>query len=116
MEAFSGLAILATNMKTALDHAFMRRLRFVVSFAFPGLPERKRIWQQALPEEVPKDTIDYDRLARFSLTGGNIHSIAVNAAFLAARAGDKVTMPMLLAATRTELRKLEKPVNEAEFR
>jgi hypothetical protein len=116
MEAFSGLAILATNMKTALDNAFMRRLRFVVTFAFPGLPERKRIWQRALPPDVPKDEIDYDRLARFSLSGGNIQSIAVNAAFLAARAGDKVTMPMLLAATRTELRKLEKPINEAEFR
>jgi hypothetical protein len=116
MEAFSGLAILATNMRTALDHGFMRRLRFVVSFAFPGVPERKRIWQQALPTGVPRDVIDYDRLARFTLTGGNIHSIAVNAAFLAAHAGDKVTMPMLLAATRTELKKLEKPVNEAEFR
>jgi len=116
MEDYSGLAILATNMRTALDHGFMRRLRFVVGFAFPGVPERKRIWQQALPTGVPRDVIDYDRLARFTLTGGNIHSIAVNAAFLAAHAGDKVTMPMLLAATRTELKKLEKPVNEAEFR
>ena len=30
MESFGGLAILATNMKTALDQAFLRRLRFVV--------------------------------------------------------------------------------------
>ena len=29
MEAYGGLAILATNMKNALDQAFMRRLRFV---------------------------------------------------------------------------------------
>ena len=36
MEAYRGLAILATNMKSALDPAFMRRLRFIVNFPFPG--------------------------------------------------------------------------------
>ena len=36
MEAYRGLAILATNMKSALDHAFLRRLRFIVNFPFPG--------------------------------------------------------------------------------
>ncbi len=36
MEAYRGLAILATNMKSALDPAFMRRLRFIVKFPFPG--------------------------------------------------------------------------------
>src|SRR5205085_5367912 len=30
MEAYRGLAILTTNLKTALDGAFLRRLRFVV--------------------------------------------------------------------------------------
>ncbi len=32
MESFGGLAILASNMKSALDGAFMRRLRFIVTF------------------------------------------------------------------------------------
>ena len=32
MEAYRGLAILATNMKSALDTAFLRRLRFIVNF------------------------------------------------------------------------------------
>ena len=41
MASYGGLAILATNMKSALDPAFLRRLRFVVSFPFPGVPERK---------------------------------------------------------------------------
>jgi hypothetical protein len=36
MEAYRGLAILATNMKSALDTAFVRRLRFIVNFAFPA--------------------------------------------------------------------------------
>jgi AAA+ superfamily predicted ATPase len=116
MEAFSGLAILATNMKSALDNAFMRRLRFVVTFQFPGPAERRQIWQKALPPDVPRESLDYERLARFSVSGGNIHSIVLNAAFTAAQRDTPVTLPLLLSATRSELRKLEKPINEAEFR
>ena len=116
MESFSGLAILATNMKSALDPAFMRRLRFIVNFAFPGLAERKAIWQKTWPAEVPREALDYERLARAGVSGGNVHSIALNAAFMAAQRGTAVTMPLLMSALRAELRKLDRPVNEAEFR
>jgi SpoVK/Ycf46/Vps4 family AAA+-type ATPase len=122
MEAYSGLAILATNMKTSLDPAFMRRLRFIVNFPFPTSADRKLMWLRAFPPETPVErtdlsvAVDFDRLACLSLTGGNIHSIALNAAFLAAQSKSKVTMPVVLAAARAEFRKLEKPINEAEFR
>jgi hypothetical protein len=116
MEAFSGLAILATNMKGALDGAFMRRLRFIVNFQFPGQAERRQIWEKALPPDVPREQIDYERLARFSLSGGNIHSAALNAAFLAAQRAVPVDGRLILTAVRSELRKLDKPFNEGEFR
>jgi hypothetical protein len=116
MESFSGLAILATNMKASLDNAFLRRLRFVVNFSFPGPVERRRIWLNALPAGVPRRELDSERLARFNLSGGNIHSIALNAAFSAAADDDAVDMPRLLAAVRAELRKLGRPANEADFR
>jgi hypothetical protein len=116
MEAFGGLAILATNMKSALDAAFMRRLRFIVNFPVPTATERRLIWEKAFPEEVPTEELDFDRLSRLNLTGGNIHSIVLNASFLAAGAGTTVTMPVVLEAARTELRKLERPINEADFR
>jgi len=116
MESFTGLAILATNMKSALDPAFLRRLRFVVNFQFPGVRERRRIWESSLPQQLPVENVDFERLARFNLAGGNIQSIVLNAAFAAANSGSSLTMPMLLAATRVEMRKLERPINEAEFR
>ena len=116
MEAFSGLAILATNMKSALDNAFMRRLRFIVNFPYPGPAERRRMWERALPAEVPKDELDFERLARLGLSGGNIHSIALNASFMAASRGSALTQAMLLSAVRTEMRKLDKPLNESELR
>jgi len=116
MESYRGLAILATNMRNALDQAFMRRLRFIVDFRFPGPAERRRIWERAFPAATPTGPLDYERLARINLAGGSIHVIAVNAAFLAAGAGSPVTMPLVLEAARTEYRKLERPINEADFR
>jgi len=116
MEAFSGLAILTTNMRSALDSAFLRRLRFVVNFPFPAPAERKAIWESAFPPGADIGELDFDHLARFNLSGGSIHSVALNAAFLAARSRGRVTMPHVLDAARAEFRKLEKPINEAEFR
>ncbi|MDF5738885.1 MULTISPECIES: ATP-binding protein [unclassified Nostoc] len=116
LEAYRGLAILATNLKSSLDHAFMRRLRFIVNFPFPGVAERQVMWQKVFPLETPTQNLDFNRLARLNLTGGSIHNIALNAAFLAARVGTPVTMQLLVAAARTEFRKLERPVNEADFR
>jgi hypothetical protein len=116
LESFRGLAILATNMKSSLDSAFLRRLRFVVNFPFPGMAERKAIWASVFPAQAATGALDLERLARLALTGGSIQGIALNAAFMAARAGVKIGMPLLLEAARTEYRKLDKPVNEADFR
>jgi SpoVK/Ycf46/Vps4 family AAA+-type ATPase len=116
MEAFRGLAILATNMKSALDQAFMRRLRFIVNFPFPAAVERKAIWEKVFPAETEIDGLDFDRLAAFALTGGSIHSVALNAAFLAAQARQSITMGVVFEAVRSELRKLELPIHESDFR
>jgi len=115
MEAYRGLAILATNLRGSLDLAFTRRLRFIVNFPFPGIAERRRMWQLAFPAQTPLHGLDYHRLARLNLTGGSIHNAALNAAFLSADAGSPVTMPFALAAAKAEFVKLDRPVNEADF-
>lgn len=115
MESFRGLAILATNMRSSLDAAFTRRLRFVVTFPFPGTSDRRLMWQKAFPAKTPTRDLDFVRLARLNLTGGNIHSAAINAAFLAADRGSPVTMAEALMAARNELVKLDQPVMESDF-
>src|SRR5262249_6765045 len=116
MESFSGLAILASNMKSALDGAFLRRLRFVVNFPFPGTVERKAIWERAFPPQTPTRDLDFDRLAQLNLAGGHIALIALNAAFVAAQAKSEVTMPLILDAARNEFRKIERPIHEPDLR
>ena len=115
MEAYRGLAILTTNMKGALDAAFLRRLRFVVEFPFPDAERRADIWSRIFPPGTPVAELDPARLARLSVAGGNIRNIAIGAAFLAADADVPVSMSHLERAARVELAKLERPATEAEI-
>ncbi len=115
MEDYRGLAILATNMKSLLDQAFLRRLRFLVNFPFPDAEQRMRIWQQVFPPQAPKDNLDFGFLARLEIAGGNIRNIALNAAFLAAREKTPIRTDHVLHAARREYSKIDKLVREAEF-
>ena len=115
MEAYRGLAILTTNMKSALDTAFLRRIRFVVQFPFPDAAQRAEIWRRIFPPTTPIEGVDVEQLARLNVPGGSIRNIAVNAAFLAAANGEPVRMNHLLLATRTEYAKLERPLSNAEI-
>lgn len=115
LEDFRGLAIMATNMKSAMDTAFLRRIRFIVEFRAHSPAERKLIWQRIFPPETKTSGLDYDRLSRLNLNGGGINNVAINAAFLAAQAGTDVTMPLILEAARTEFLKLKRPISEADF-
>jgi hypothetical protein len=115
MEAYRGLAILTTNMKEAIDSAFLRRIRFMVQFPFPDLAAREEIWQRIFPAQTPTEELAMHKLARLNLAGGNIRNIALNASFLAADANEPVRMNHLLRAARSEYAKIEKPLTDAEI-
>ncbi|GDY80038.1 ATPase [Streptomyces avermitilis] len=111
MEAYRGVAVLATNLRAALDPAFLRRLRFVVEFPVPGAEERRLLWAAAFPDSVPlADDLDLGRLADLPTTGAAIQAIALGAAFLAAACGRPVDTAMLLTAAHAEFRKLDLPL------
>ncbi|MFF3872671.1 ATP-binding protein [Streptomyces sp. NPDC001978] len=116
MEAYRGLAVLTTNMKQALDTAFLRRIRFVVDFPFPAEQERAEIWRRVLPPQAPLKDIDPELLAQLTVAGGSIRNIALSGAFLAAEEGDRLQMRHMLAAARTEYLKLERSLTPPEVR
>jgi hypothetical protein len=116
IEAYEGLAILTTNLKSSLDKAFQRRLRFTVNFPFPDANQREAIWSRVFPANTPTAGLDSRKLAQLNVTGGNIRNIALNAAFLAAEATKSVEMGHLLQAARLEAQKIERPLSDAEIR
>jgi AAA+ superfamily predicted ATPase len=117
MEAYDGVVILATNMRSNLDEAFTRRLHFIIEFPFPEAADREIIWRVNFPPETPlAGDVDYRLLAeRFRLAGGNIRNIIMAAAFLAAEAGETVAMAHLLHATRREYQKMGRLIDETLF-
>jgi SpoVK/Ycf46/Vps4 family AAA+-type ATPase len=114
MEAYHGLAILTTNMKHALDAAFIRRIRFILQFPFPAAAERSRIWGKVFPSQTPLDKLDYAKIAQLNVAGGVIRNIATHAAFLAAGEGTPVGMNQILRAARVEYAKLDRAITPAE--
>lgn len=115
MESYEGVAILTTNMKHALDSAFLRRLRFIVQFPFPEAEQRQAIWQKVFPAQAPLHQIDYQRLAQMNVSGGIIRNIAMHAAFLAAEENASIDMNHVMRAAKVEYAKMDKSLTGTEL-
>ncbi|HEX8921936.1 MAG TPA: ATP-binding protein [Pyrinomonadaceae bacterium] len=117
MEDYSGIVILATNMKQHLDEAFVRRMRFIIHFPFPSDEYRQMIWEKAFPGDAPLGRdVDFRWLARkLKITGGHIKNISLRAAFLATERQGVIEMDCLVDAARRELEKMGKISTLADF-
>lgn len=129
IESHDGTVVLTSNFPENIDDAFRRRLHLTVSFPRPDREAREAIWRGVFPEETPVGELDYDFLASFELTGGDVKNAALTAAFLAVsesngavteRNGDhasdaRVEMRHAVPAVRDELRKTGSLVDPAQF-
>lgn len=110
MESFDGVSVLTTNMETAIDPAFLRRLNFRIRFPAPEVEERAELWQRLLPPETGlAGRVDVQVLAeRFVMTGGHIRNAIVRAAVFAAREGRDMSERDLWAGAHQEYVELGK--------
>ena len=118
MEEYSGIVILATNMKQNLDEAFVRRMRFIIHFPFPNDDDRERIWGKVFPQNAPMgEDVNFRWLSRkLKITGGNIKNISLRAAFLALEKNTPIGMDCLIEAARRENEKIGKVDGLGDFR
>ena len=79
IENFNSLAILATNLKTNIDSAFLRRFNYVIHFPKPNLSERIRLWKNAIPENylIENQEIFEKIVANYELTGAQITNAVI---------------------------------------
>ncbi|HEU5483459.1 MAG TPA: ATP-binding protein, partial [Microlunatus sp.] len=117
LETFDGLAVLATNLRSNIDDAFVRRLDAIIDFPAPTPDLRRSLWERCLAPPLPvADDLDLPFLAdAFELAGGNIRSAATTAAYLAAALETPVGMQQVVDAVEQEYRKLGRLVLEREF-
>ena len=108
VEAFSGVVILASNLKTNIDEAFMRRFQSVVHFPMPGPAERLRLWREAFSRNARLEAaIDLCVLAeKHEVSGGTIMNVVRHASLAAlARGTELVLLEDLEEGIRRELLK-----------
>ena len=114
IEAFDGVVILTTNLDTALDEAFRRRIRYKVHFPFPDSDLRGALWASILPKEAPVEgALDLEELAqRFEMSGANIKNAVIRAAFMSAEEGAKLSQQALLKGANREYKEMGKLIRE----
>jgi hypothetical protein len=107
MEQFDGVAILASNMPSNFDEAFMRRLDVIVRFTVPEASHREELWRAHLPPQLPiGDDVDLELLAEaLAIPGASIANICLAAAFDSAARGVPVGMAELVVAATRALQK-----------
>lgn len=117
MEEYEGIAILTTNLRSNIDEAFERRLRFIIEFTLPDTKNRHLIWQRIFPKNAPcSHNLDLELLAQnFEITGANIRYIALTAAFLAADDGGVIEMVHLIRALRREYQKMGQIIRDKDL-
>ncbi len=118
MEEHDGVIILASNLAKNMDQAFARRMHYVVEFPRPDAPLRERLWQTILPREVPVERdVDFGFLARqFELAGGDIKTVALDAALVAAGQDRALAMADLIAAVSRQMIKQGRPPSASDFK
>lgn len=136
IEDFNGLIILATNMRSNIDDAFMRRFNGILRFSVPDARERSLIWRKSFPADIvyrnraDGEEIDLpEQIKKYELSGGSI----INAVHYACIKGVErrsqqavpaapehphydhkliITLPDVLQGIRRELNKEGKPFIE----
>ncbi len=101
LERFNGLAILTTNLTSAIDQAFKRRFSYDVFFSFPSPDMRAELWRRTLPRDPnskAQPEIDFDALAeRYELSGGFIKVACERSAYVAGAETREIDEPLLRA-------------------
>lgn len=114
VEDYKGLVILASNLKTNIDEAFLRRFNIAIHFSAPNADERLALWKKAMPEAYqPEPTIDLKKIAdKYELNGAAILNIVHYAALKAVSKSDEyLRFEDIIEGMRKEYRKEERTMN-----
>lgn len=119
VEEYSGVVIMATNLRQNIDDAFLRRIQVIIEFPSPDVGLRLEIWKQTLPP-APHSDLSEDELKaiaqRFAITGGSIRNVVIDAAFRALAAGHAaITVRDVVDSVAREYQKMGRPITQGDF-
>ncbi len=94
IEDYNGLVILASNLKSNIDDAFVRRFNAMIHFPMPKSEERKLLWEKCFPQVCElEDKVDLNDLARnYDLAGGSIINVVQHSSLMALKRGSNTIL------------------------
>jgi hypothetical protein len=110
-----GVVILATNRRSDMDPAIVRRIRHVIEFPRPQAAERRLLWRKALSTVAPKQwnsiSARIGRLAdAIDVSGAQIKSATLSAAYIARRERGALSFAHVVRGLDRELSKEGRPL------
>ena len=110
-----GVVILATNRRSDMDPAIVRRIRHVIEFPRPQAAERRLLWRRALSTVAPKQwhslSARVGRLAdAIDVSGAQIKSATLSAAYIARRERAALNFDHVVRGLDRELAKEGRPL------
>jgi SpoVK/Ycf46/Vps4 family AAA+-type ATPase len=90
IDDFSGVVILASNLRNNIDEAFARRFQSLIYFSIPQAEERLKLWRQSMSQvSTLEEGIDLEALAKkHELTGGMIMNIVRYCSLMSVNRGE----------------------------
>lgn len=113
IEDFSGLMILASNLKSNIDDAFLRRFHSIVYFPMPNAQERLKLWKHSMPASIRSGpNVSLPAIAEtYEISGASIINVIQYASLKALSRENKLLMQEdLVDGITRELRKEERGI------
>ena len=113
VEDFSGVVVLATNLKANMDIAFTRRFQSIIYFPSPNVEQRQQLWENSFKTVKKESDVDFSVIANeHKITGGSIINVLRYCSLSALRRGsDAVAMEDIREGIKRELRKEGKTIS-----
>lgn len=110
LESFESVAILASNRKTNIDTAFLRRIRYVYDFPRPDAADRKKLWRALAGPILDTPEAEWGPVLEalgeeLELSGAQIKNALVAAHFAARRRNGTPAAVDLMKGVERELAK-----------
>lgn len=104
IEEYPGISIFATNNMQNFDAAFKRRMTYLVPIGIPDESTREKLWKRAFPKDAPlAGDVEFGILSKVcEISGSNIKSAALQAAYFAAAENREITMDDIATAVDME--------------
>ena len=107
IEEYSGLVILASNLKDNIDKALTRRFQAIVEFPRPDKNAQVKLWEKLLPRGFSyAANVDLPSLCKYSFSGANIANVLKIGCLETLAEGEReLTNELLRRVIREELAK-----------